>query len=166
MLEGKPKFGEIVTDFLGFIGEAKLVIHNAAFDIKFLNAELEAVGFDPLPISRAVDTLLIAQQRFPGAQASLDALCRRFNIDLTARDKHGALIDCHLLAQVYLELTGGRQPGLELAADAGEDELVVPAEERPRREPRPHLTTGLLTAEERARHDAFVGALTDPLWRR
>lgn len=165
MLEGKPKFGEIAADFLAFIGESKLVIHNAAFDIKFLNAELDLIGQDPLPISRAVDTLLIAQQRFPGAQASLDALCRRFNIDLTARDKHGALIDCHLLAQVYLELAGGRQPGLELAADSEEDEIVVPAQERPRREPRAHLTTGLLTDEERARHEAFVEKLNQPLWR-
>ncbi len=116
-LSGKPKFADVADDFLTFIDGAKLVIHNAEFDLKFLNAELKAAGRPPIDMTRAVDTLLIARQKFPGAQASLDALCRRFEIDLSVRDKHGALLDSQLLAEVYLELIGGREPGLELAGE-------------------------------------------------
>ncbi|MFZ2467879.1 MAG: DNA polymerase III subunit epsilon, partial [Parvibaculum sedimenti] len=110
-LRDKPKFAEVVDEFLEFIGDAELVIHNAGFDMTFLNAELKWVGRPPLAAARAVDTLMIARKRFPGAQNSLDALCRRFNIDNSGRVKHGALLDAELLAEVYLELMGGRQPG-------------------------------------------------------
>jgi len=112
MLADKPVFAEVSQDFEKFIGGAPLVIHNAAFDMKFLNAELAWVGHAELPMERAIDTLTIARKKYPGAQNSLDALCRRFDIDNSGRDLHGALIDSYLLAEVYLELTGGRQPGL------------------------------------------------------
>ncbi|USO04125.1 MAG: DNA polymerase III subunit epsilon [Rhodospirillales bacterium] len=111
-LKTEPTFGEIVGDFLDFIGEAKLVIHNAEFDMKFLNAELKIFGFPPLPFRRAVDTLVMAREKFPGSPANLDALCRRFNIDNTNRTLHGALLDSELLAEVYMELLGGRQQAL------------------------------------------------------
>jgi DNA polymerase-3 subunit epsilon len=115
-LRDKPRFDQIARDFLAFIGDAPLVIHNAAFDMRFLNAELEAAGQPRLAADRAVDTLLIARQRFPGSPASLDALCRRFNVDNSGREKHGALLDSEILAEVYLELVGGRQPDLALSA--------------------------------------------------
>ena len=118
-LSDKPVFADIIDDFLEFIGDdARLVIHNASFDSKFLNAELRWLNRPPLPEVRLIDTLEIARRRFPGGANSLDALCRRFDVDLSVRDKHGALVDCHLLAAVYLELIGGRQPGLSLVADA------------------------------------------------
>jgi DNA polymerase III subunit epsilon len=163
-LSDKLVFAEVVGDFLDFVGDDKLVIHNAAFDLGFLNAELKKLGFAPLDAGRAVDTVRLARQRFPGAQASLDALCRRFGIDNSHRTRHGALLDAELLAEVYLELVGGRQPGLGLGAlgdgeDASGDEPVA-AETRPRREPRPHAPS----AEEAAAHTAFVAALDDPIW--
>lgn len=113
-LVDKPKFPEIIGSFLEFIADSPFVIHNADFDIRFLNAELTRVKHPPFPLSRSVDTILLARQKFPGAPASLDALCRRFNIDTSHRAKHGALVDCQLLAQVYLELRGGRQKGFAL----------------------------------------------------
>lgn len=113
-LRDKPVFAEIVDKFMDFISDSQLVIHNASFDMRFVNAELERVGFTPLPMSRALDTVLVARKKFPGSPASLDALCRRFNIDLSARTKHGALLDAELLAEVYLELLGGRQSALGL----------------------------------------------------
>lgn len=164
-LRGQPKFADVAQDFLSFIEDAPLVIHNAEFDVKFLNAELRFHGFDPLPMTRAVDTLLIAQQKFPGAQASLDALCRRFNIDLTERDKHGAIIDCRLLAAVYLELVGGRQPGLALAADDAEEIVTPEGGEQPRRAPRTGIPGAAPLDEERAAHEALLEKLQDPLWR-
>ncbi len=109
-LRDKPKFAEIGQAFLDFIGDAKLVIHNAAFDIKFLNAELKWMNLPQIPWEQAIDTLAIARKRFPGSPASLDALCRRFNIDNSSRTLHGALLDSEILAEVYLELIGGRQP--------------------------------------------------------
>jgi DNA polymerase-3 subunit epsilon len=109
-------FARIGQAFLDFIGEAQLVIHNAAFDMKFLNHELERAGLPGLPFARATDTLMIARTKFPGSPASLDALCRRFGIDNSMREKHGALLDSEILAEVYLELIGGRQPDLVLAA--------------------------------------------------
>ncbi|MHA1529781.1 MAG: DNA polymerase III subunit epsilon, partial [Alphaproteobacteria bacterium] len=115
-LRDKPVFARIAPAFLDFIGEATLVIHNAAFDMAMLNAEFARIGKPALALSRAVDTLAITRKRFPGAQASLDALCRRFGIDNSGREKHGALLDCELLAEVYLELMGGRQQGLVLVA--------------------------------------------------
>ncbi|KZY25635.1 DNA polymerase III subunit epsilon, partial [Sulfitobacter sp. HI0040] len=113
-LRDKPKFAAIGQAFIDFIGDSKLVIHNAAFDIKFLNAELKWMGLPPIPWERAVDTLAIARKRFPGSPSSLDALCRRFSIDNSARTLHGALLDSEILAEVYLELIGGRQPDLVL----------------------------------------------------
>jgi DNA polymerase-3 subunit epsilon len=160
-LADKPRFAEIVDAFLDFIGDAPLVIHNADFDIGFLNAELTLIGRAALDAKRATDTVLMARQCFPGAQASLDALCRRFEIDNSARSLHGALLDCELLAEVYLELCGGRQPGLELVKQNAVLAQRLDAPERPRREPRPHAPT----AEELRAHEALLDGLIDPLWR-
>jgi DNA polymerase-3 subunit epsilon len=166
MVRDKPVFANVVAPFLDFIGDAPLVIHNAAFDIKFLNAELKRLDHAPIPIERAVDTLLIARKRFPGAQASLDALCRRFDIALDDREAqgHGALLDCELLAKVYLELTGGRQPGLALAsgndaASSGARTTRAPAKQRPTA-----LASRLTPAEAEA-HATMVKTLGgDVLW--
>jgi DNA polymerase-3 subunit epsilon len=117
-LRGKPKFAQIGKKFLDFVGDAKLIIHNAAFDMKFLNAELKWMGLPALPFDQAIDTLDIARRRFPGSPASLDALCRRFGIDNSARTLHGALLDSEILAEVYLELIGGRQPDFGLSTSA------------------------------------------------
>ncbi|MFN3935964.1 MAG: DNA polymerase III subunit epsilon [Gemmobacter sp.] len=165
-LRDKPVFRAIGSAFLDFVGDARLVIHNASFDLRFLNAELEAAGLPPFSPDRAVDTLLIARRRFPGASASLDALCRRFGIDNSARAKHGALLDSELLAEVYLELTGGRQPGLGLSVAVGTASAPVPTSvvlpPRPRTGPRPPL----LTEAERAAHAEFVARMGDSaLWR-
>lgn len=160
-LADKPRFAEIADTFLGFVGDAGLVIHNAEFDIKFLDAELAKVGHAPLGMGRATDTLALARKRFPGAPANLDALCKRFEVDGSARVLHGALLDCELLAEVYLHLLGGRQPGFAFAR--AERERTIAAERsRPRREPRPHAAS----AEELERHRTFVAGLDDPLWAR
>lgn len=161
-LRDKPKFAEVVEAFLEFIGDDPLVIHNASFDMGFLNHELKRAGREPLAFERAVDTLMIARKRFPGAQNSLDALCRRFGVDNSNRVKHGALLDAELLAEVYLELMGGRQPGLVLDAslDTRKIEIVV-VERRARPAPLPPR----ITDEERASHDAFVATLgAEALW--
>ena len=168
-LRDKPVFKAIGQAFLDFIGDAKLVIHNAAFDMKFLNAELEWAGLPGLPWARAVDTLAIARQKFPGAPASLDALCRRFGVDNSAREKHGALLDSEILAEVYLELVGGRQPDLVLAPVAAAPQAGQPRVQgddwRPR--PRPVPLTPRITEEEAAAHAAFVGKLGDgAIWKR
>lgn len=149
-LRDKPRFSEVADGLLEFLEDSRLVIHNAGFDLKFLNWELAACGRPTCLPARAVDTLLLARQRYPGAPASLDALCKRFNVDLSARTKHGALLDAELLACVYLELTGGRQPGLVLAA-APEARRIVVAE-RPVRPARPHAPS----EEELAAHAAFL----------
>lgn len=115
-LKDKPVFGEVAEAFLTFVGDAPLIAHNAAFDMKFINAELRACGRADLSAHKVIDTLAMARQKFPGAPASLDALCRRFGVDNSNRDLHGALIDSELLAGVYLELSGGRQPGLVFEA--------------------------------------------------
>ncbi len=162
-LAGKAKFADAADALLEFIGDAPLVIHNAEFDLRFLNAELERIGRAPLDAGRVVDTLLVARQKFPGARASLDALCQRFEIDLSMRDKHGALIDSHLLAAVYLELVGGRQPGFELAADTGRPADAVSAERAPRA-PRRHLPGAAPTEAERAAHREFLNKIDDPIW--
>ena len=162
-LAGKDRFADIADAFLDFIGDAPLVIHNAEFDLRFLNAELARTGRDPIDEARAVDTVLIARQKFPGARASLDALCQRFEIDLAERDKHGALIDSHLLAAVYLELVGGRQPGFDLAAETGRA-AAVEAGERHRREPRRHLPGAAPTGAERAAHREFLKKIDSPIW--
>ena len=162
-LSDKPKFAEVVDEFLEFIGDAELVIHNAGFDMTFLNAELKWVGRPPLASSRAIDTLMIARKRFPGAQNSLDALCRRFDIDNSGRVKHGALLDAELLAEVYLELMGGRQPGLVLDAAAAAAAATTVAARETRKRPVP--LPSRVSEEERAAHDAFVSTLgQEPLW--
>jgi len=164
-LADKPKFAEIGQTFLDFVGDAKLVIHNAAFDMKFLNAELKWMGLPLLPMDQAVDTLAIARKKFPGSPATLDALCRRFNIDNSARTLHGALLDSEILAEVYLELIGGRQPYFALSQMANA-RLVLP-DTSCRAGPRPSPLPSRLTAEEKAAHEAFLEKLgDDPLWRR
>lgn len=165
-LRGKPVFREIVKDFVDFIGDAKLVIHNAAFDIKFLNAELSWVGYPPLPWERAIDTLDIARRKFPGSPASLDALCRRYGIDNSARTLHGALLDSEILAEVYLELIGGRQPDFALGVVETTDSTEAFTEIwRPTA--RPNALASRLTQTEKEAHDAFVSAMgKDPLWSR
>ena len=159
-LADKPRFAEIAQPFLDFIGEARLVIHNAQFDMKFLNAELKAVGLPRLAGDRAVDTVALARKRFPGAQVSLDALCRRFEIDNSERTYHGALLDCELLAEVYLELCGGRQPGLTLEQRRQPTAQLQPLA-RDARTARPHEPT----PDEQAAHEAMLQKLTDPVWR-
>lgn len=162
-LKDKPVFASIAAEFVDFVGEDPLVIHNAAFDIGFLNAELARIeGMPHIAMERAIDTVRMARQKFPGAQASLDALCKRFNIDNSARTKHGALLDAELLAEVYLELIGGRQQGLGLAGLDGDGRTVVAlqAPRGPARPPRPHAAS----EAELAAHAAFVGKLKDALW--
>ena len=168
-LRDKPVFSLIAGRFLEFVGEeSKLVIHNAAFDMKFLNAELGRLGHPALPWERAVDTLAIARARFPGSPASLDALCRRFGVDNSARTLHGALLDAEILAEVYLELIGGRQPDLVLApASPGREETAPGAAEPGRIGPRPRPLPPRITAEERAAHAALVEQLGEAaLWPR
>lgn len=163
-LADKPRFEEIVEELAGFLADSPLVIHNAEFDMGFLNAELARIERPPLDPARAVDTVQIARRKFPGSPANLDALCKRFGVDNSARTKHGALLDVELLAEVYLELVGGRQAGLALVA-----ELVVglaapgepgPAAKNTQRPPRPHAPS----AEERAAHAELLKSLTDPIW--
>ncbi len=161
-LRDKPVFRAIGRAFLDFIGDAKLVIHNAAFDVKFLNFELKLIGLPTIDWSRAIDTLAIARQKFPGSPASLDALCRRFGVDNSAREKHGALLDSEILAEVYLELIGGRQPDFGLAsqpAKSASGTTGVVDDWRPR--PRPEPLPSRLTEDEAAAHAAFVAKLGD-----
>ncbi|MBU6449821.1 MAG: DNA polymerase III subunit epsilon, partial [Rhodospirillales bacterium] len=134
-VEGKPKFVDIADDMLKFFGDAPLVAHNAPFDFGFISAELDRIGRPPLDRSRMIDTLVLAKQRFPGMPNSLDALCRRFEIDLSARSTHNALLDCKLLADVYVELTGGRQRGLTLETEASLSfaQYAAPVHRTPRR---------------------------------
>ncbi len=163
-LADKPKFVEVVDEFLAFIGDAPLVIHNASFDIKFVNSELHRVGKPPLPYARAIDTIEIAKSKIPGARYSLDELCKRFAIDLTARTKHGALLDAELTAQVYLELVGGRQRNLSLSPV---DRLAALATERTgAARARPEPLASRLTPEEAAAHQAFVenDLGKEPVW--
>jgi DNA polymerase-3 subunit epsilon len=164
-LSDKPRFSEVAALLLEFIEDAPLVAHNAGFDFGFLNHELERCGRSGVSTSRMVDTLTLARSRHPGAKHSLDALCMRFGIDRSHRVKHGALLDAQLLAQVYVELTGGRQIGLGLVADT--DPLNVAASAasvrvRERREPRHHAPL----VEELNRHRAFIEKLVNPLWSR
>jgi DNA polymerase-3 subunit epsilon len=157
-VENKPKFGEIADAMLKFFGDAPLIAHNAPFDFGFLDAELARIGKPSLSPSRMVDTLVLAKTRFPGMPNSLDALCRRFEIDLSARTTHNALLDCKLLAEVYVELTGGRQRGLLLETD---QTLAFAQYTRPEsRTPRPII----VPPEVLATHAAFVSRLKDPLW--
>ena len=164
ILRDKPVFAAIAEALLAFIAEAPLVIHNAGFDIAFLNAELGRLGRPALSIARSVNTLDLAKRRFPGAQVSLDALCKRFGIDCTARTLHGALLDSQLLAEVYLELLGGRQQGLGLATIAGPLTVSAGTWLVPER-PRP--LAARLTEAERTAHAAFVAELgPGALWHR
>jgi DNA polymerase-3 subunit epsilon len=162
-LADKPRFAEKAEELLEFIADSPLVAHNASFDFGFLNAELAICGLDTVCTTRMVDTLALARRRHPGAKLSLDALCTRYGIDRSHRTRHGALLDAELLAQVYVELTGGRQIGLELAADITEElvevRIAAPAN-RVFREPRPHAAS----AEELARHRAFIATIPSPLW--
>ncbi|MDC0116145.1 DNA polymerase III subunit epsilon [Octadecabacter sp.] len=163
-LRDKPIFSDIAQAFVDFVGDAKLVIHNAAFDMKFLNAELGWVQRKPLPMDQALDTLMMARKKFPGSPASLDALCRRFGIDNSNRTLHGALLDSEILAEVYLELIGGRQPDLVMA---GQTEVKVNTVENTdwRAQPRPTPLPPKIKAAEVDAHAAFIKTLGDaPLW--
>ncbi len=155
-----PPFAAVADELLAFIGDDRVIIHNAEFDLKFINAELQRLG-RPLFAGEHEDTLTLARKRFPGAQTNLDALCRRFGIDLSARTKHSAKLDCQLLASVYLELIGGRQPGLDLASGVIAAAPLLSLE-RPARPPRPHAAT----VEELAAHAALLQKIKDPLWLR
>lgn len=164
-LRDKPKFAEIGQAFLDFVGDAKLVIHNASFDMKFLNAELGWMGLPRLPMDQAIDTLAIARQRFPGSPASLDALCRRFGIDNSSRTLHGALLDSEILAEVYLELVGGRQPGFSLSQNSGGQDQS--GQDAWRASPRETPLPPRITQAEAAAHEAFVEKLGEnALWRK
>lgn len=159
-LTDKPVFNDVAAAFVEFIGDAPLVIHNAAFDMAFLNWELRIAGYPTMPATRAIDTLFMARQKFPGAPATLDALCKRFGVDNSNRTFHGALLDAQLLADVYLELLGGRQAGLELAAAPAARGAAAIRRERPFREARPHAPT----EEEMAAHAELLKKLKNPLW--
>jgi DNA polymerase-3 subunit epsilon len=156
-LTGQPIFEMVIDDFLAFIGEDPLVAHNAVFDMEFLNWELKRCNKQVIPHSRAIDTLEMARKKHPGGKNTLDGLCSRYNVDLSARTKHGALLDAELLAQVYVELTGGRQIGFDLASEAAME--LVPVE-RVVFASRDHAAS----AAELERHAAFVAGLKDPLW--
>jgi DNA polymerase III subunit epsilon len=158
-LADKPRFAEIAEELLAFFADGPLIAHNAPFDFGFLNAEFARIGLPVLPTTRMIDTLALAKARFPGMPNSLDALCRRFAIDLSARTTHNALLDCRLLAEVYVELTGGRQRGLSLAAEKVATELIVYTHNG-HRTPRPIMPS----ASELAAHAGFVARLKDPVW--
>ncbi|MFE8874390.1 DNA polymerase III subunit epsilon [Acetobacter persici] len=158
-LEGQPKFAEVMDEFLSFIGDDPLIAHNARFDFGFLNAELKRAGRKPLDMARMVDTLDMARERFPGMPNSLDALCRRFGVDLSARTTHNALLDCKLLADVYVELMGGRQHGLGLVADGTHGPAVMYEAPASRR-----VVRVVPTQAELAAHRAFLEELKEPVW--
>lgn len=165
-LSDKPRFIEKAQELLEFLQDSMLVAHNASFDFGFLNFELANCGMEAVCQSRMVDTVALAKKRHPGAKLSLDALCTRYGIDRSHRVKHGALLDAELLAQVYLELNGGRQIGLQLATqpiginDTGRSAEAICRTRRERREPRFHAAS----AEELERHDAFISRLAEPIW--
>src|SRR4051812_23849836 len=167
-LSDKPRFSEKAEELLDFIEDAPLVAHNASFDFGFLNFELQRCGRPSVCMTRMVDTLSLARSRHPGAKHSLDALCMRFGIDRSQRIKHGALLDAQLLAQVYVELTGGRQIGLTLVAELVESDAGLAATDRPLpvtivvRPARAHAPSEL----ELARHAAFMKRIADPIWNR
>ena len=162
-LKAHPLFRDVGSLFLDFIEDSPLVIHNAKFDMKFINAELKTHALNQVPFERAIDTLLMARKKFPGSPASLDALCKRFGVNNKARDKHGALLDAELLAQVYLELMGGKQPSLSLHVSQNEREIIQKTkEEKTFRAPRPHGPT----QEELTLHEELVEKLKEPLWQK
>lgn len=164
-LSDKPRFGERAGELLDFLEDSPLVAHNASFDFGFLNHELERCGRPSVCTSRMVDTLVLARSRHPGAKHSLDALCARFGVDRSQRVRHGALLDAQLLAQVYVELTGGRQIGLGLVADTDSADVAVGGAAATVREPRPARPHSA-AAEELERHRAFIARLVNPLWAR
>jgi DNA polymerase III subunit epsilon len=153
-----PAFAQIAADFVAFVGDAKLIIHNASFDMGFINAELSTLDLEPIPLERATDTVAMARRKFPGARANLDALCQRFGIDNSNRDLHGALLDSRLLADVYLELIGGRQPDLALKSEKQKSSAA--SSDRRFREPRPHAPT----EDELSTHREFIEKLEDAVW--
>jgi DNA polymerase-3 subunit epsilon len=171
-LADKPKFADVAEAFLEFLGDAPLVIHNAEFDVKFLSAELQRLGKPAIPLQRATDTVQIARRKFPGSPASLDALCKRFSIDNSNRVLHGALLDAELLAEVYIELLGGRQAGLGFVVESEVEVTVTSLDftdgrrgpatgiQLPIRPPRPHMPT----PEELVAHQAFVAKLGNAIW--
>ena len=166
-LSDKPVFKAIAREFVEFVGSDKMVIHNASFDMKFLNAELKWVGLPILPLDQAIDTLDMARRKYPGAQNSLDALCRRFGIDNSMREKHGALLDSEILAEVYLELLGGRQPDLVLTSAPSTPVKNTSAKITSKAKARETPLASLLSDAEKAAHSAFVDSLGDqPLWRK
>jgi DNA polymerase-3 subunit epsilon len=162
-LVAQPLFAEIVAEFLEFIGDSRLVIHNAEFDLGFINRELTALGFPPLPSSRAIDTVQLARRKFPGAPASLDALCQRFDIDNSNRTLHGALLDAELLCDVYVELIGGKQAAMALDSlddRSGQSGPIAPGRQGAARPVRTHSPS----AEETAAHAALLAKLKNPIW--
>ncbi|MEC9068272.1 DNA polymerase III subunit epsilon [Pelagerythrobacter marinus] len=163
-LADKPLFRDTAQALLEFIADSPLVAHNAAFDFGFLNAELSLCEREAVCMSRMIDTVALARKRHPGAKLSLDALCSRYGVDRSHRVKHGALLDAELLAQVYVELTGGRQIGLELAAETSRTDVIAvvsrPRAQRTPRPARPHAAS----AEELSRHRAFLARMEAPLW--
>ncbi|QCG97545.1 DNA polymerase III subunit epsilon [Azospirillum sp. TSA2s] len=161
-LADKPLFNDVAADFVAFIGDAPLVIHNAAFDMHFLNWELKIAGHPVMPKDRAIDTLLMARQKFPGSPATLDALCKRFGVDNSNRTLHGALLDAQLLAEVYLELLGGRQTGLSFAGGpASKNGPTGPVRiDRPFREARAFAVSD----DEAAAHAEMLKKIKNPLW--
>lgn len=161
-LRDKPLFKSVAQDFLDFIADSPLVAHNADFDRGFINAELERAGFDPIPTPRFIDTLKIARAMFPGSPASLDALCKRFDVSLAARDKHGAIIDSLLLADVYLELNGGRARKLGLGDETQTDRHGLLTSVAT---PRPTPLAPLSSDAERDAHRKFIKGLgEDMMW--
>jgi DNA polymerase-3 subunit epsilon len=158
-LIGKPKFEDVAADLAAFFGDARLIAHNAPFDFGFLNHEFARVSLPPLGLERMIDTLVLAKTRFPGMPNSLDALCRRFAIDLSQRTTHNALLDCRLLADVYVELTGGRQRGLGLASEASTAPVAVYLHSGPR------AARLVVPAEaDLVAHQAMIARLKDPVW--
>ncbi len=164
-LSDKQYFHEVALEFIAFVGDSPLVAHNAHFDFGFINAELAACGHDPICLSRMIDTMAMARTRHPGAKHSLDALCSRYGVDRSSRIKHGALLDAQLLAQVYVELAGGRQIGLSLAAEplAGSATLASFAQRRAARPVRP-IRPHSASHEELQAHAALLSTMVDPLW--
>lgn len=164
-LRDKPVFAQVAPEFLAFIGDARLVIHNAEFDMRFINAELAKIGYEPIPNARVIDTLALARRKHPGAPASLDALCDRYRIDRSRRVRHGALLDAEILVEVYGELLGGRQRSLVFSASERTNRLEkTPIVER---KPRPTSLPSLLSEAENAAHAAHVAKLGEAaIWRR
>lgn len=163
-LKDKPVFAQEVDNFMEFIGDAKMVIHNAGFDMKFINAEVTRLGFKAYPMSQSIDTVAIARKKFPGSPASLDALCKRFVIDLSAREKHGALLDAELLADVYIELLGGKQVKLELGREDVKETSQVRAIADVTGKQVIDAREFLIAEVEKRNHEELVGEIKNAIW--